>query len=100
MEEIGNKDDTGRVRPSLILQDMYPAITALIALAEFGASKYAAQSWMTVVNAEARYMDALQRHLLLELIEPGSVDAESKASHLIAIAWNAMAVYCLRCMKL
>lgn len=98
-ETTGNKDDAGRVRPGLILQDMYPAITALIALAEFGASKYAAKSWMTVENAEARYMEALQRHLMLELVKPGDVDKESKAPHLIAIAWNAMAVYCLRCMK-
>lgn len=96
----GNKDDVGRVRPGLILQDMYPAITALIELAEFGASKYAAKSWMTVENAEARYMEALQRHLMLELAKPSSKDEESKAPHLIAIAWNAMAVYCLRCMKI
>ena len=99
-ETAGNKDDVGKPRPSLILQDMYPAITALITLAEFGARRYAAKGWTTVENAEARYMEALQRHLMLELIEPGSIDEESKAPHLIAIAWNAMAVYCLRCMKI
>lgn len=100
VETAENKDDVTKPRPSLILQDMYPAIAALIALAEFGASKYVSKSWMTVENAEARYMEALQRHLMQELAEPGSIDKESKAPHLIAIAWNAMAVYCLRCMKI
>jgi hypothetical protein len=101
MAEItGNKEDLSKPKPSLILQDMIEAVIALINLAEFGASKYAAKSWMTVENAEARYMEALQRHLLFELQEPGSFDLESKAPHLIAIAWNAMAVYCLRCTKI
>jgi hypothetical protein len=101
MAEItGNKEDVSKPRPSLILQDMIEAILALITLAEFGAKKYSPKSWMSVENAEARYMEALQRHLLFELLYPGSIDVESKASHLIAIAWNAMAVYCLRCMKI
>lgn len=99
-ETTGVKDDKNKLRPSLILQDMLPAITALIELAEFGAFKYLPKSWITVENAEARYMEALQRHLLGELTHPGSIDKESKTPHLIAIAWNAMAVYCLRCMKI
>lgn len=99
-ETAGVKTDKNKLRPSLILQDMLPAVIALIELAEFGASKYSPKSWMTVENAEARYMEALQRHFLDELAHPGSIDKESKAPHLIAIAWNAMAVYCLRCMKL
>ncbi|MEN9730338.1 MAG: Ralstonia phage [Bacteroidota bacterium] len=99
-ETTGIKDDKGKIRPSLILQDMAEAIFELIKLAEFGASKYEAKSWMAVENAETRYMEALQRHLMLELFKPGSCDEESKAPHLIAIAWNAMAVYCIRCMKI
>jgi hypothetical protein len=100
MGETGCKDDQDKFRPSLILQDMLPAVIELIGLAEFGASKYAPKSWLTVANAEARYMEALQRHLMSELKQPGSLDDESKTPHLIAIAWNAMAVYCLRCMKI
>ena len=99
-EVFGNKDDVTKPRCGLILRDMIEAIIALINLAEFGANKYAPKSWMSVENAEARYMEALQRHLLFELKEPGSFDKESNAPHLIAIAWNAMAIYCLRCMKI
>jgi len=99
-ETIGNKDDATKFRPGLILRDMLPAIVALIKLADFGADKYAPKNWMFVENAEARYLEALQRHLVDELAHPGSIDDESNAPHLIAVAWNAMAVYCLRCMKI
>ena len=70
---------------------------ACIAVADVssrGAAKYSWKGWEKVADGEARYADALARHILKESIEgpydvgPGGL---SDVLHASQIAWNALA---------
>jgi hypothetical protein len=80
----GMKYDQGKLRYSLIptraTQGMAEVLT-------FGAKKYAPNSWQTVPNGKARYLDALIRHL--EAYRAGEVyDKESGIMHLAHLLTN------------
>jgi hypothetical protein len=86
----GAKLDTGKVRPSLILNGMARALTAVAEVGTFGANKYTDGGWVHVPNGFARYEDAQQRHALARA-KGETHDPESKLLHLQHEAWNALA---------
>ena len=86
----GAKLDTGKIRPSLIIEGMARAVWAVSEVATFGAAKYTPDGWVLVPNGKERYADAGYRHTLKRAIgEP--VDSESNLNHLAHEAWNALA---------
>ena len=85
----GAKFDAGKVRPSLILNDMPRAILAVAKVGTYGAEKYSEGSWKYVDSGIARYTDAMDRHRVKEGIELH--DDDSGLLHAAQVAWNALA---------
>ena len=85
----GAKFDAGKVRPSLILNDMPRAILAVAEVGTYGAEKYSEGGWTHVDSGIARYTDAMDRHRLKEGIELH--DDDSGLLHAAQVAWNALA---------
>jgi len=80
----GLKFDTGKLRYSLVPP---VAIKGIAEVLTFGASKYGANNWQLVEDAEVRYLDALMRHL--EAYRAGErFDPESGLPHLAHLATN------------
>lgn len=100
------KYDADKARPSLILVGMADAIRGVVAVGGMGAKKYADNAWKDVPNAQARYLDALYRHLdniaqrghqsIDTDMQPdgkgGYVDKGSGLLEWFHIAWNALAL--------
>ena len=86
----GAKLDAGKVRPSLIFNDMPRALLAVAEVATFGANKYSDGGWQHVPNGINRYTDAMDRHRLNENTE-GLYDFDSELLHAQHLAWNALA---------
>ena len=79
------KQDSGKIRPTLVPPSL---IEAVAAVREYGTQKYGdPENWRKV--EPQRYRDALYRHWLAYLREPGGVDAESGLPHLWHLACNA-----------
>ena len=85
----GAKFDAGKVRPSLILNDMPRAMLAVAEIGTYGAQKYSEGGWKHVDAGIARYTDAMDRHRLKEGLE--SHDPDSELLHAAHLAWNALA---------
>lgn len=62
---------------------------------DYGARKYSPLNWKKV--SIERYEDALVRHMVSALENPSAID-ESGQEHLVAVAWNALALIELRNM--
>lgn len=86
----GAKLDAGKLRAGLVIGDFARALTAVAEIGTFGAAKYTAHGWISVPDGEARYTDALHRHLLAEA-RGEEFDAESGLRHAAHAAWNALA---------
>ena len=86
----GAKLDAGKVRPSLIFNDMPRALLAVAEVATFGANKYSDGGWQHVPDALKRYTDAMDRHRLKEFTEC-RYDHDSELTHAAHLAWNALA---------
>lgn len=84
----GAKLDQGKPRAGLLCS-FGKALLAVAEVATFGANKYTQDGWEEVPNGQARYTDALLRHLLIERTEP--VDPETHLPHAAHVAWNALA---------
>lgn len=71
--------------------DYFPrAIECVAAVSTFGASKYAWKGWEGVADGQARYSDAMVRHLIAQ--GKGEVlDPDSGLLHAGHAAWNALA---------
>lgn len=93
VQRAGVKYDSGKMRPTLVLDSFRKALKQVIEVGTFGANKYSDDGWKTVPNAKARYRDALYRHLM----EDGN-DPESNLSHLTHAAWNILALMELEAM--
>ncbi|BAN92335.1 endolysin; inhibits RNA polymerase [Ralstonia phage RSB3] len=91
LHQAGKKDDSGKVRIDLILNDMPRALLAVAEVATFGAKKYTEGGWLTVPEGPKRYRAALQRHTLAENIDEAGYDPETKLRHAAHTAWNALA---------
>lgn len=89
-QEAGTKNDDGKVRPSLIIQDFALALLEVAKVGTFGANKYTDHGWVQVPKAEKRYADAMFRHLLADATGEKE-DPESGLSHKAHAAWNALA---------
>lgn len=85
----GAKFDAGKVRPSLILNDMPRAMLAVAEVGTYGAEKYSDGGWKYVAGGVERYTDAMDRHRLKEGIELN--DEDSGLLHAAQVAWNALA---------
>lgn len=94
--EPGAKLDQGKVRPSLIFNDMAYALTEVARVATYGAKKYSDGGWQHVEDGIKRYTDAMDRHRLKEHTEGfWDEDIRNDTGELIAhaaqVAWNALA---------
>lgn len=79
------KDDQGKPRIELLDPELFMALGRLAA---FGAAKYQVDGWRAL--KVMRMWGALMRHALLFAMGH-DVDEESGESHMVAVAFNAMA---------
>ena len=85
-EYFKRKADAGKLDWSLLPLD---ALTGLVRVLEYGADKYAADSWKKIPDAERRYKAAMRRHQVA--IDSGELfDPESGLPHIDHVACNAM----------
>ena len=87
-----DKLDSGKNMVGMVLEGFPNAFEAVSKVGTFGAKKYSPHGHLTVKDGEARYKDAMMRHLLEHFKEPDSIDSETGLSHLSAVAWNALAM--------
>lgn len=81
----GAKADKGKLRPTMVPVSL---IQAVATVREYGCYKYHdPENWRKV--SPQRYRDALYRHWLAYLSDPGGVDEESGLPHLWHLACNA-----------
>lgn len=86
----GAKLDSGKQRPSLIIDSMPRAIAGIVSVGTFGANKYSDGGWLEVENGIQRYRDAQLRHE--HAISIGElVDSQSGLPHDFHRAWNVLA---------
>lgn len=86
----GAKIDAGKIRAGLTILGFARALTEVSRVGTFGAAKYTPDGWVSVPDGEARYTDAMMRHLLAEAAGE-ALDAESGLRHAAHAAWNALA---------
>jgi len=84
----GAKLDAGKPRVGLVLLGFSKALLEVAKVGTMGAAKYSDNGWMEVPNGQARYTDALLRHLLAAR----GKDEQSGLLHAAHAAWNALAV--------
>jgi hypothetical protein len=82
----GRKDDSGKIRYSLIPQS---TVEDVVRVLEHGAIKYAPDNWKKVPDYRQRYYDATMRHLQAWW-NGESLDRESNLHHLAHAICNAM----------
>ena len=89
--QAGAKLDSGKVRPSLVLNGFAAALAEVFEVAEGGAQKYTPYGWREVADGETRYNDAKLRHQ--NAAARGEVyDQATGLRHAAHEAWNALAV--------
>lgn len=87
----GAKLDAGKAELMRGVIGYFPrALEAVSEVSSFGARKYTWGGWRTVPEGQARYSDAMVRHLTKEMIE-GERDSDSGLHHAAHAAWNALA---------
>lgn len=90
-KEPGAKLDAGKVRMGLVLGGFANALTEVAKVGTNGAAKYSDNGWKQVPNAEARYTDALLRHVFKHM-RGEEIDPEWGLPHLAHAAWGCLAV--------
>lgn len=88
--EAGAKLDAGKRRDGLVLLGFSRALAAVSAVGTYGANKYTDNGWMSVPNGQARYTDAMLRHMLSEA-SGELTDKDTDLLHAAHAAWNALA---------
>ncbi len=91
----GAKLDAGKVMAGLMMVDFAHALTAIAEVTTYGAEKYTPSGWKKVRDANNRYLDALQRHLLA-YYKGENNDPVSGLDHLAHAAWNILAILEMR----
>ncbi len=86
----GAKLDRGKIRVGMVLLGFSRALAEVARVGTYGAEKYTADGWVEVPDGEARYTDAMFRHLFAEAGGEES-DRESGLAHAAHAAWNALA---------
>ena len=88
--DAGAKLDKGKPRLGLVLGDFSNALEQVGRVGTYGATKYSDHGWKSVSDGQARYTDAMLRHLFTEL--GGEVfDPDTGLYHAAQTAWNALA---------
>jgi hypothetical protein len=90
----GAKADAGKLRPWLVLGQFSHALEEVTKVGTAGAKKYTPNGWLTVPEAEERYMDAFARHML-EVGKGNKMDDGPSGvgtMHLANMVWNLLAV--------
>lgn len=86
----GAKLDAGKCRAGLVLHGFARALRAVSDVGTYGANKYTDNGWTEVPDGQARYTDAMYRHLLAEA--GGELrDRDTELLHAAHAAWNALA---------
>jgi len=75
----GTKYDGGKTRWSLLPWDIIEGIAKVMT---YGAKKYTDNNWMFVEGGEARYFDAMMRHINKINIEKEDIDPDSGFDHI------------------
>lgn len=89
----GAKLDHEKPKLDLVLGDFAKALVEVGKVGTMGANKYSEHGWLSVPNAETRYLSAALRHYYNHKDEDESnIDSESNLPHLAHMAWNALAV--------
>lgn len=83
------KNDEKKIRAGLLI-DFSRALEAIAMVSEYGAIKYSEHGWLTIPNAQTRYLNAFWRHLLAMGKEMH--DEESGFPHIWHAAWNLLAI--------
>lgn len=86
----GAKLDADKVRAGLVLQGFARALLEVARVGTDGAVKYSDNGWVQVPNGQARYTDALLRHLLSEGMGEAR-NPDTQLLHAAHLAWNALA---------
>ncbi|MEA3639923.1 MAG: dATP/dGTP diphosphohydrolase domain-containing protein [Lamprobacter sp.] len=84
----GAKDDAGKPRMGLVLFGFQNALVEVAKVGTFGAKKYSDNGWEHVDDGQARYTDAMLRHIF----GAGNTDPETGLLHMAHAAWNCLAV--------
>lgn len=87
----GAKLDEGKQLAGEIILGFPRAMEALVEVATFGAKKYSRHGFLSVDNAETRYLDAAMRHLL-KYGQGEALDPDSDLPHLSHALWNIAAM--------
>lgn len=87
----GAKLDAGKNRLGLVFTDFAKAIEQVGLVGSYGLKKYTEHGWLSVVNGQERYTDALLRHLLKHM-QGEVIDQDSNLLHLAHVAWGTLAV--------
>lgn len=85
----GAKLDAGKQLTGVLL-DFSRALDKVAHIGTYGANKYSRGGWQSVPDGEARYLDAMMRHLL-KFGRGEEYDPEHGAEHMAAVIWNACA---------
>jgi hypothetical protein len=85
------KQDKGKRRYSLLV---WSFISGIVDVLEFGAEKYAPNSWQGVPDGEIRYFDAIMRHLIDGANRDN--DEESGLDPLLHAACNLMFLWWIK----
>ena len=86
----GAKDDKAKPRLGLVFEGFALALEEVGNVGTFGANKYTDNGWASVPNGQARYTDAMYRHLMAQA-KGEAFDEESSLLHASHTAWNALA---------
>lgn len=94
----GAKLDEGKTRVELVISGFPRALWQVAMVGTYGAAKYTDGGWLTVLDGERRYTDAMLRHILQEAMGE-ELDPESGLSHMAHACWNLLAVLELQLRK-
>lgn len=86
----GAKLDAGKTRTGLVLHGFARALNAVAEVGTYGAEKYTPNGWIEVPDGQARYTDAMYRHLMREAAGE-CADPDTGLAHAAHAAWNALA---------
>ena len=89
----GTKLDQGKLKPTLLLDDMALAIQEILKVLQFGTEKYSEGNWLKVPNGIDRYRNAADRHRL-------AVDELDDESGMMHLAHEATSILMLLELKL
>ena len=89
--DLGAKLDAGKPIAGELILAFPRALADVIDVSTAGARKYSRQGFLSVPNAQVRYLDAAMRHLLAYGMGQER-DADTGCKHLAQACWNLLAI--------